>query len=179
MLGTGDNTTEMDATGGSKPTPQRDLEYEQRQTFVKHMRFMFCRRPDFPDTEHMLNGDGTFNEKYFETQVMEVEERKWTERERALLLQGINTLGIGSFGEISATLLPDWTANELRIKSMHLLGRQNLSGYKGWRGDEQAIAREFERNKKIGLATGCWKGGVLVSDDHGEVQRLIDETEGQ
>lgn len=47
------------------------------------------------------------------------------------------------------------------------MGRQNLSLYKDWKGDAAAVQREFERNKEIGLKTGCWKANVLVSDDNG------------
>jgi hypothetical protein len=54
---------------------------------------------------------------------------------------------------------------------MQLMGRQNLSLYKDWKGDEAAVQREFERNKEIGLKTGCWKANMLVSDDNGGVWR--------
>jgi hypothetical protein len=64
------------------------------------------------------------------------------------------------------------TGNELRVKSMQLMGRQNLSLYKDWKGDEAAVQREFERNKEIGLKTGCWKANMLVSDDNGGVCRV-------
>jgi hypothetical protein len=39
---------------------------------------------------------------------METEERKWTEKERGLLLKGIAEYGIGHFSEISMELLPEW-----------------------------------------------------------------------
>lgn len=97
------------ATDSSKlPDNHREWTEDQRQLFVKHLRFQFCRRADFPETSEMLNADGSFNDKYFETQVVEQAERKWTENERKLLLKGIEEYGIGHFGEISAALLPEW-----------------------------------------------------------------------
>ncbi len=32
---------------------------------------------------------------------------------------------------------------------------------------------EREKNRKIGEATGCWKGGVLVEDDAGSVAKYL------
>ena len=60
------------------------------------------------------------------------------------------------------------------------MGRQNLSRYAGWKGNEEAISRQYERNKAIGLANpGCWKGTCLVTDDGGKVMKMIEETEDQ
>jgi hypothetical protein len=51
------------------PANHREWHEDQRQLFVKHLRFQFCRRKEFPETGNMLQADGTFNDKYFETQV--------------------------------------------------------------------------------------------------------------
>lgn len=65
--------------------------------------------------------------------------------------------------------------NELRLKTMRLIGRQNLQEYKFWKGGAEEIAKEYEWNKSIGLKLGCWKSGVLVYDDSGKVADLIAE----
>jgi hypothetical protein len=37
--------------------------------------------------------------------------RKWTEKERELLIKGIEKFGIGHFREISEDSLPDWVCS--------------------------------------------------------------------
>eukprot|EP00124_Ichthyophonus_hoferi_P005442 Ihof_evm2s790 gene=Ihof_evmTU2s790 len=99
---------EIQTAADNLPPNHREWSESDRQIFIKNMRFKFCRRPEFKETENMLNGDGSFNDQYFVTQIMEVEERKWTDKERSLLIEGITRYGIGCFGEISSALLPDW-----------------------------------------------------------------------
>jgi len=59
------------------------------------------------------------------------------------------------------------------------MGRQNLQLYKDWKGDEEAIKIEFERNKLIGQNLGMWKNNALVYDDEGRVLEAILATEKQ
>eukprot|EP01135_Chromosphaera_perkinsii_P010445 Nk52_evm8s2133 gene=Nk52_evmTU8s2133 len=153
-------------------------EEKARQDWVIHMRKKFCVRTDTdPETYNILLENGELNPQYFMTKTKKVAERKWTDKEKDLLLKGIEEYGIGNFGEISKALLPDWTRNDLRVKAMRLMGRQNLSLYKGWKGNKAAIEKEFNRNKEIGDRHGCWKGGMLTTDDAGKVERDIMATE--
>ena len=39
-----------------------------------------------------------------------------------------------------------------------------------------AVEAEFEKNKSIGHATGCWKSGMLVEDDNGSVKKALEES---
>jgi len=71
--------------------------------------------------------------------------------------------------QISSALLPRWDETALRIKASRLLGTQSLARYPGWRGDRAAVAAEAARNRAVGEAAGCWKGGVLVDDGSGAV----------
>lgn len=45
--------------------------------------------------------------------------------------------------------------------------------YRGWKGNAEDIAREYNRNKEIGLKYGAWKQGVLVYDDDGLVEKEL------
>ncbi len=45
---------------------------------------------------------------------------------------------------------------------------------KGWRGDKAEVDAEYAKNKAIGEATGCWKNGTLVEDDHGSVHKYME-----
>jgi hypothetical protein len=36
------------------------------------------------------------------------------------------------------------------------------------------VEKERQANREIGEKTGCWKGGVLVEDDHGSIQEALD-----
>lgn len=38
-----------------------------------------------------------------------------------------------------------------------------------------AIEQEFQKNKELGDATGCWKSGMLVEDDNGSVRKALEE----
>lgn len=61
----------------------------------------------------------------------------------------------------------------MRVKTIRIIGRQNLQLYKGWKGNGDAIAREYEKNKEVGLKFGTWKQGCLVYDDDGLVEQEL------
>ncbi|KAG0171644.1 hypothetical protein DFQ30_000674 [Apophysomyces sp. BC1015] len=130
-----------------------------KQEWVKQFRLKFCIRPDFEITKNMIHEDGTLNQDYFRPPkgVKREEARKWTDVERALLIQGIEKYGIGHFGEVSKELLPKW----------------NLQLYRDWKGNAEDISREYDRNKAIGMKYGTWKQGVLVYDDNGLVEKEL------
>jgi hypothetical protein len=91
------------------------------------------------------------------------------------LLRGIETYGIGHWGEMKAALLPEWDTLSLRVKASRLMGTQSLGRYpKGWRGDQAAVDAEYAKHKAIGEATGCWKSGTLVEDDHGSAGKYME-----
>ncbi|KAJ3085523.1 hypothetical protein HK102_014081 [Quaeritorhiza haematococci] len=153
----------------------------EKQDWVRSMRLQFCRRPEADASAVcVIDENGMLNQDYFRPPkgyklLLSAENSapKWTPADRTALIQGIHKHGIGSFREISNEFLPSWSPNELRIKTMRLIGRQNLQLYKGWKGGEEDLARELERNKEIGLRLGCWKSGVLVYDDDGKVLEAI------
>ncbi|KAI9307934.1 hypothetical protein BJ944DRAFT_237448 [Cunninghamella echinulata] len=154
-------------------TPHEKL-VKEKQAWVNEMRLKFCIRPDFEVTKNMIKADGTLNQDYFRpTKGDIVEARKWTEVEKQLLIDGIEKHGIGHFGEISKESLPKWSTNDLRVKCIRLIGRQNLQLYRGWKGNADDIAREYEKNKQVGLKYGTWKQGVLVYDDDGKVEKEL------
>ncbi|KAF9384613.1 Alpha subunit of the F1 sector of mitochondrial F1F0 ATP synthase, partial [Podila verticillata] len=167
----GHDQTEQDAT------PKVERVFDARQQRINELRLKFCVRDEFPITKNMIHPDGTLNQDYFRPPKGAKAEvaRKWTDKERELLIKGIEKHGIGHFREISEEFLPAWSGNDLRVKSMRLMGRQNLQLYKDWKGNEQDMAREFELNKAIGLKYGTWKAGTLVADDDGLVAKAIEE----
>jgi hypothetical protein len=157
---------------------------QQKQEWIKQMRLMFCIRKQFPETNQIIHPDGSLNQEYFQPPkgviVQEPPTRVWDQNCRSLLIKGISNHGIGQFRKISEEFLPDWTAQELRLKTIRLIGRQNLQLYKNWKGmfclmlgNEADIIREFEFNKEIGLEFQSWKGNVLVYDDEGLVLEAI------
>ncbi|CAG8492446.1 6121_t:CDS:2 [Funneliformis mosseae] len=151
-----------------------------KQAWIKRMRLKFSVRPEFGITQNILHLDGSLNQDYFRPPKGSIPQiqRKWTDKERVLLIKGVEKYGIGHYKEISDELLPDWSAQDLRVKTMRLIGRQNLQLYKEWKGDENAIKVEYEKNKNIGLKTGMWKAGTLVYDDNGVVLKMIQELSG-
>jgi len=125
----------------------------------------------------MLDSKGNLNSEYFKPKQTVVKARKWTDKERKLLMKGIEKHGIGNWTLIKEESLEEWDVQELRLKTAILMGRQSLKQYHYWKGNEEAIAKEYERNRKIGHELGCWKGSVLVADDDGKVLQRIQETE--
>lgn len=126
--------------------------------------------------EGMLNEDGTINQDFFKPKrvvIIDDKGKKWGAEERDNLYQGLEKHGVGKWREISEEFLPKWDDQSLRIKSARLLGSQSLARYVGWKGNRAAVDTEREKNRKIGEATGCWKGGVLVEDDAGSVAKYI------
>ncbi|KAI7862926.1 hypothetical protein BDF14DRAFT_1876446 [Spinellus fusiger] len=165
-------------TSFSVPTSETE-KLQEKQAWVKNLRLKFCRRPEFEITQNMIHDNGTLNQDYFRPPKGSKREqvRKWTDVERSLLIKGIEEYGIGHFGEISKELLPKWSSNDLRVKCIRLIGRQNLQLYRDWKGNEEALLREYEYNKDLGLRHGAWKQGVLVYDDAGYVEKeLMDQT---
>jgi hypothetical protein len=152
---------------------------QEKQAWIIQMRLSFCVRQEFPETKQIIHSDGSLNQEYFQPPkgmvLQEPQSRSWTDQNRLLLIQGIEEHGIGQFRKISQQYLPDWvsllnqTPNELRLKTIRLIGRQNLQLYKGWKGNEMEIKQEFEYNKQIGLEFNSWKSNVLVYDDDGLV----------
>jgi hypothetical protein len=67
-------------------------------------------------------------------------------------------------------MLQGWDDHSIRIKAAKLLGCQNLSCYYGRRFSRAEVQAEFEKNRQLGAATGCWKNGMLVDDDQGTLK---------
>ncbi|KAJ3016625.1 hypothetical protein HKX48_003937 [Thoreauomyces humboldtii] len=167
---------EDDAESHQDPTTEQCPSTEElaKQEWVKKMRLQFCVREDLEITRNIIHPDGTLNQDYFRPpkgiKLQGEVTKKWTDRERSLLILGIEKYGIGHFREISEELLPEWVPNDLRVKSMRLMGRQNLQEYRDWKGNEKTIKDEYDRNKEIGLRLDAWKAGVLVSNGDGRVE---------
>ncbi|KAG2486117.1 hypothetical protein HYH03_015212 [Edaphochlamys debaryana] len=125
----------------------------------------------------MLNPDGSINQDFFKPRrVVLVQERaKWGDVERDGLYKGLEVYGVGKWREISTEFLRgQWDDQQVRIRAARLMGTQSLQRYVGWKGSRAAVEAEYAKNKAIGEATGCWKGGVLVEDDHGTVRKYFE-----
>ena len=49
--------------------------------------------------------------------------------------------------------------------------------YKNWKASKDEIDAEFSKNKELGERLGCWKAGMLVDNDEGEVALALKEIE--
>ena len=67
----------------------------------------------------------------------------------------------------------------IRIKASRAIGSQGLNRYHGWIGSKADVQAEYERNKQIGLATGCWKGGILVENDNKDAEAAIKKRDAE
>ncbi|KAI8336075.1 hypothetical protein BC941DRAFT_354486 [Chlamydoabsidia padenii] len=175
-----EDASTIDAESSQHNTTEEPLSPElqalkEKQEWINHMRRKFCIQPDFEVTKNLIHPDGTLNQDYFRPPkgYKTPKAKKWTDVEKDLLIKGIAKHGIGNFGLISKESLPAWTTNDLRVKCIRLIGRQNLQLYRGWKGDADDIKREYQFNKSIGLKYGTWKQGVLVYDDDGKVEKAL------
>ena len=144
---------------------------DPRTAWANRMRLAVTR----PDA---LNEDGSIDQSFFKPKrvVFEGAAKKWGAAEKDKLYAGIEKYGIGEWGTIKEKLLPEWDTLNLRVKASRLMGTQSLARYpKGWKGDKAAVDAEYEKHKKIGEATGCWKNGTLVEDDHGSAAKYMEE----
>ena len=126
-----------------------------------------------------LNADGSLNQQFFKPKkvVYAAEKAKWNDDDKENLYKGIEKYGIdpSSWKKIIEEFCPGRDVLFIRIKASRLIGSQGLNRYHGWIGTKAEVEAEYERNKAIGLATGCWKGGILVENDHGDAMKAIRE----
>ena len=126
-----------------------------------------------------INEDGSLNQQFFKPKkvVYAAEKAKWNDDDKENLYKGIEKFGIdpSSWKKIIEEFCPGRDVLFIRIKASRLIGSQGLNRYHGWIGTKAEVETEYERNKAIGLATGCWKGGILVENDHGDAMKAIRE----
>ncbi|KAI7826780.1 hypothetical protein BX661DRAFT_224936 [Kickxella alabastrina] len=142
----------MDTLADIKPDMANPDFWRQKQEWIKQMRLQFSRRPEFPETHSIIDDEGMLNQEYFQPpkDALPEIERKWGDAEKSKLLEGIATYGIGHFREISENLLSDWSGNDLRMKSIRVMGRQNLQLYKDWKGDAAAFSANMSATRESG-----------------------------
>ncbi|KAI8104316.1 hypothetical protein M9434_002874 [Picochlorum sp. BPE23] len=124
--------------------------------------------------------DGSINQDFFKPKkiiIQLTEAKRWGEQEKAALLKGIEKHGVGKWRDIieDHTELCRYDDQFIRLKTARLLGIQSLARHMGWKGDAAAVEAEYAKHKKIGEALGCWKGGVLVENDAGQVAQALAE----
>ena len=124
-----------------------------------------------------LNPDGSLNQTFFKPKrvVYATEKAKWNDQDWDNLYKGIEKYGIdpSSWKKIIEEFCPGRDVLFIRIKASRVIGSQGLNRYHGWIGTKEEVQAEYQRNKAIGEATGCWKGGILVENDHGHAMAAI------
>lgn len=138
-------------------------------------------------------------------------ERKWGTSEVEALEKGLKKHGVGQWRAIREEFLPSWDEPTLRIKTCRRIGCQDLSRYRNanWKGGKDELDKEYRRraaprdgalgwcdalqpacyasvcacrNKQVGETLKCWKGGMLVENDGGDVAaffRKLDEKKAE
>ena len=146
---------------------------EDKGEYARALRLAFS-------PQEVMDGEGNLKQSYFRPTQADWDKhltenaKTWGARERALLISGLIDHGVGAWGEIVDAYLPEWTKAQLRVKTQRVLGRQNLKAFAGWHPEsleEIEIVKAF--HKAIGVATGTWKGSVLVLDDGGKAEAAI------
>ncbi|PNH06432.1 hypothetical protein TSOC_007217 [Tetrabaena socialis] len=167
----------MEAEPSTSGGPQAD-----RLEFVREMRRRFSPKA-------MLKDDGSIDQDFFKPRRVVLVQAgapggprtKWGAPEREALLKGLEEHGVGKWREIARDFLPgdQWEETQLRTRAARLLGTQSLARYVGWKGSAAEVEEVYERNKAIGAATGCWKGGILVEDDDGTLKKFMEQQQHQ
>ena len=121
--------------------------------------------------------NGSIDQRFFKPKkvVFATEKAKWNDDDKENLYRGIAKHGIdpSSWRKIIDEFCPGREVLFIRIKASRLIGSQGLNRYHGWSGTKEEMIAEYNRNKAIGEATGCWKGGILVENDHGHAMEAI------
>ena len=142
----------------------------------RHQYIIDMRRIYSPP--NMINADGSINQDFFKPKrIVVLRPRcKWGKPQRDALYKGLEVHGIGKWREIAADFLRGgkWDDQQIRMHAARLLGSQSLARYVGWRGTKEKVELEYARNKAIGEATGCWKGGMLVEDCNGTLRKYLE-----
>ena len=130
----------------------------------------------------MCHEDGSINQDFFKPKkiiIQLTEERRWGDVEKEALYKGLEKHGVGKWREILAEHpeLQRYDEQFIRLKTARLLGTQSLARHVGWKGNRGAVDAEREKHRALGERLGCWKGGVLVEDDHGSVAKALEEME--
>ncbi|GFR52356.1 hypothetical protein Agub_g14900 [Astrephomene gubernaculifera] len=143
----------------------------ERQQYVIDMRRRFS-------PPSMLSPDGSINQDFFKPKrIVVLQQRsKWGPAQREALYKGLEVHGVGKWREIAADFLRGgkWDDQQIRMHAAKLLGSQSLARYVGWKGIKEKVEQEYARNKAIGEATGCWKGGMLVDDTNGTLRKYFE-----
>lgn len=143
--------------------------HNARDAWVHGMRARFS-------PANLVSDDGTLNQDFFKPErVVFVTGKRWGAEEKERLYQGLEKHGVGRWREIGEELLPQWDDQFLRIKTGRLFGSQSLARYVGWKGSKSAVEAEYQKNKVLGESLGCWRGGVLVENDAGDVRKALAE----
>jgi hypothetical protein len=118
----------------------------------------------------ILLADGEIDQYRFKPdRVLEVLDKRWTAETTDMLCLGIQEHGVGNWCRIAETVLQSWDVKTIRTRTCRLLGSQDLKRYTGWKGSKIQIRQERDRNRNLGKRLGCWKNGMLVENDCGDV----------
>ncbi len=52
-----------------------------------------------------------------------------------------------------------------------------LLRYIGWKPTREEVAKEFAKNRELGVKLSCWKAGMLVDNDQGDVAAALKDME--
>ena len=132
---------------------------EQRKKYLLEMRKRFC-------PSEMLEGDtGMLREEYFRPPKPK---KIISEAEEELIVKSLETHGFGAWEEIAKEHFPDVDRNELRIKCMELVGKQDLSEYMGRKMTKEELDAEREKNLIEGKEKKLLVWGKVMADEkHG------------
>lgn len=122
----------------------------------------------------ILLPDGDIDQDRFKPdRVLEVFDKRWTAEATDILCAGIQEHGVGNWCRIAESVRQIWDINTIRAHTCRLLGSQDLKRYTGWKGSKSQIRQERDRNKELGKRLGCWKNGMLVHNESGDVQKDV------
>eukprot|EP01091_Cochliopodium_minus_P010674 TRINITY_DN287_c2_g1_i1.p1 TRINITY_DN287_c2_g1~~TRINITY_DN287_c2_g1_i1.p1 ORF type:complete len:166 (-),score=47.95 TRINITY_DN287_c2_g1_i1:153-650(-) len=140
---------------------------EEKIEWTRSLRLKFTPK-------EMLTEEGFLDQEFFRPKLDKISVRTWSDKEKEKLYDGILRYGIGNWKDIISNCgLQEWTGPELSAKTKRIIGRQSIQSYTNWKGDKDQIAKEYNKNKEIGMQLGCWKGGVLVNDEEGKVAEAL------
>ena len=127
-----------------------------REAYLLEMRKRFC------PPEMLISETAELNMEYFRPpkpkKVLSLDEEE-------LVAEGLERFGFGEWEKIRLEYFPEADVNEIRVKAMELVGKQNMVEYVGKKLTRAELESERVKNIQIGKETKSLVWTRVVADD--------------
>eukprot|EP00924_Labyrinthula_sp_SR-Ha-C_P005123 maker-scaffold_1-snap-gene-22.63-mRNA-1 protein AED:0.00 eAED:0.00 QI:71/1/1/1/0/0/2/101/144 len=139
---------------------ENETEFLQKIEKLKELRGLLAPK-------NLLFPNGSIDPNYFRSRNKEALHENWVhDKNHEKLVKGIEKYGIGSWKKIKENLLPDWSETVLMIRTIQLIGKQNLTEYVGKKFTEEQLEAERKKNVQYAAENNLLANGVLIDSKY-------------